>query len=127
MASEEPLFHPLPREQVIKALERGEPVRIPLVNAKWWGEGLFEQYGERLFEFDRYPEDATVLLIEPLDVDSMLLSWEIKAGTATTRYVSLTTGAGSTSFWKRCPTRRWTRRSVDWPVTRHRFGHRIAI
>jgi len=52
------------------------------VNAKWWGEGLFEQYGERLFAFDRYPEDATILLIEPLDVDSMGLSREITAGTA---------------------------------------------
>jgi uroporphyrinogen decarboxylase len=58
-------------------LERKGPSRIPLVNAKWWGEGLEEQYGERLREFDRYPEDVVSLWIEMLDVDAMELSWEI--------------------------------------------------
>jgi uroporphyrinogen decarboxylase len=67
---------PLPRDQVVKAVERKGPVRIPLVWAKWWGEGLEEQYGARLQAFDRYPEDATVLLIETLDGQSMGLSWE---------------------------------------------------
>jgi uroporphyrinogen decarboxylase len=61
---------------VIKALERKGPSRIPLVNAKWWGEGLEEQYGERLREFDRYPEDVVSLWIKMLDVDTMGLSWE---------------------------------------------------
>jgi len=82
LASEETVWHPLPREEVIKALERGRPARIPLVNAKWWGEGLYEQYGERLLEFDRCPEDATMLLIELLDADAMGLSWEVAAETA---------------------------------------------
>ncbi|MBN1812783.1 MAG: hypothetical protein JXA14_13185 [Anaerolineae bacterium] len=68
---------PLSRDEVIKALERKGPARIPLVNAKWWGEGLEEQYGERLQEFDRYPEDVVSLWIEMLDVDAMELSWEI--------------------------------------------------
>ena len=35
------------REQVIKALGRGGPDRIPLVDAKWWGEGLVGRYGGR--------------------------------------------------------------------------------
>jgi uroporphyrinogen decarboxylase len=68
---------PLSRDEVIKALERKGPSRIPLVNAKWWGEGLEKQYGERLREFDRYPEDVVSLWIEMLDLDAMDLSWEI--------------------------------------------------
>jgi uroporphyrinogen decarboxylase len=68
---------PLSRDEVIKALERKGPSRIPLVNAKWWGEGLEEQYGEQLREFDRYPEDVVSLWIEMLDIDAMELSWEI--------------------------------------------------
>lgn len=68
---------PLPREEVVKALERRKPARIPLVCAKWWGEGLVEQYGERLSYFDRYPEDVEQLWIEPVEVEQMGLSWEI--------------------------------------------------
>jgi uroporphyrinogen decarboxylase len=55
---------PLPRAEVVKAIEREQPARIPLVQAKWWGEGLQEQYGERLREFDLYPDDAVILLID---------------------------------------------------------------
>jgi uroporphyrinogen decarboxylase len=73
---------PLSRQGVIDALERNGPTRIPLVQAKWWGEGLHEQYGERLAGFDRYPEDAVLLLIEPLIPETMGLSWEIAAGGA---------------------------------------------
>jgi uroporphyrinogen decarboxylase len=68
---------PLPRAEVIKALERGRPSRIPLIRAKWWGEGLYEQYGERLRAFDRYPEDTAMIWVEPLDVSAMALSWEV--------------------------------------------------
>ena len=75
----ENLWLPLPRQQVINAVERRHPSRIPLVRAKWWGEGLHEQYGERLHEFDRYPDDVANLLIEPLDANAMGLSWEIAA------------------------------------------------
>jgi uroporphyrinogen decarboxylase len=71
------LWAPLPRVEVVKAIERQCPSRIPLVFAKWWGEGLEEQYGERLRAFDRYPEDVAWLWIEALDVASMGLSWEI--------------------------------------------------
>jgi uroporphyrinogen decarboxylase len=73
-------WEPLPREEVIKAIERRNPARIPLVQAKWWGEGLFEQYGERLKEFERYPDDVAMLWLEPLiDYEAMHLSWPIQA------------------------------------------------
>lgn len=71
------VYPPLPREEVIKALERRDPVRVPLVRAKWWGEGLREQYGERLRAFDRYPEDVAQLWLDPLDYGAMGLSWEL--------------------------------------------------
>ena len=70
-------FEPLPRAEVIKAVERKNPRRIPLVFAKWWGEGLGEQYGERLKEFDRYPEDIGVIGIPKFDVGAMGLSWKL--------------------------------------------------
>jgi uroporphyrinogen decarboxylase len=78
MTTDESVWPPLPREEVVKALERRGPSRIPLIRAKWWGEGLEEQYGAQpLREFDRYPDDADMLLIEPLDVSGMGLSWEV--------------------------------------------------
>ena len=74
---------PLSREQVIKAVERKHPSsRIPLVRAKWWGEGLREQYGERLNALDRYPEDTAMLWIDPLNVDAMNLSWQVDTSKA---------------------------------------------
>ncbi|NQT87541.1 hypothetical protein HQ560_12300, partial [bacterium] len=66
---------PLPRDEVAKAIERRNPSRVPLIFTKWWGEGLGEQYGERLAEFDRYPHDAVHLFFNPLPVDQMGLSW----------------------------------------------------
>ncbi|GAF79977.1 unnamed protein product [marine sediment metagenome] len=69
----------MPREQVIKAVQRRRPSRIPLIRAQWWGEGLTEQYGDRLAEFARYPEDVSFLWLDPLDVEVMGLSWEISA------------------------------------------------
>ena len=80
-------WSPLPRAEVIKAVERRRPSRVPLVFARWWGEGLEEQYGKRLREFDRYPEDVVILWIptltgiEPM-VDAMGLSWETASGGA---------------------------------------------
>jgi uroporphyrinogen decarboxylase len=73
---------PLPREEVIKAVERRNPCRIPLVRAKWWGEGLTDQYGERLHQFDRFPEDTETIWLNPLDIGRMKLSWKIKGGAA---------------------------------------------
>ena len=69
------LFDPLPREEVIKAVERRRPRRLPLIMAKWWGEGLWEQYGERLKHFDRDPHHVAMVMFNPLDVAKMGLSW----------------------------------------------------
>ncbi len=52
---------PLSREEVVKAIEFGSPARIPMAFTKWWGEGLYEQYGDRLSEFSKYPEDVCVV------------------------------------------------------------------
>jgi uroporphyrinogen decarboxylase len=76
------IWEPLPRAEVIKAVERKNPQRIPLVMAKWWGEGLVDQYGDRLAEFNRIPEDVAMLWINPMNVERMQLSWEIKTGKA---------------------------------------------
>lgn len=78
----ESIFDPLPREEVVKAIERRRPRRVPLVMARWWGEGLWEQYGERLRAFDRFPEDAVLLMQAPLDPDAMNLSWRREQQTA---------------------------------------------
>jgi uroporphyrinogen decarboxylase len=75
-------WRPLPRSEVVKAVERKRPARIPLIFARWWGEGLVELYGKRLQALERYPEDAVVALIEPLDFSRMGLSWNLPSGGA---------------------------------------------
>ena len=71
------LFSPLSRDEVTAAVEGGDPPRIPLVRAKWWGEGLVEQFGDELARFDHIPEDVVQILIEnPVDPTRMNLSWE---------------------------------------------------
>ena len=69
------IYEPLAREEVIKAVERKGPSRVPMISSQWWGEGLGEQYGERLAEFNRYPNDAAMLLINAMPVDVEQLSW----------------------------------------------------
>ena len=77
------VWQPLPRGEVVKAIERGYPSRIPIFLGKWWGEGLEEQYGERLQAFDRFHEDIEGVWLEPLiHYDRMGLSWEIPQGGA---------------------------------------------
>ena len=71
------LFSPLPRAEVVKAVERRNPSRIPLVMAKWWGEGFEALHGETLKRFDQFPEDAVVCLIEPFNYEAMKLPWEL--------------------------------------------------
>ncbi|MFW6163434.1 MAG: uroporphyrinogen decarboxylase family protein [Planctomycetota bacterium] len=66
---------PLPKDEVVKAIERRDPRRIPLVMAKWWGEGLDDQYGERLRELDRYPHDVVMAMKGPVDFNALDLSW----------------------------------------------------
>lgn len=75
-------YQPLPREEVIKAVECNSPSRIPLVRAKWWGEGLEEQYGTRLDELKRYPEDVHWLFMggNPVKPGAMGLSWKWQGG-----------------------------------------------
>ncbi len=69
------LFDPLPKEDVIAAIERRNPGRIPMVMARWWGEGLWEQYGDRLSYFSRYPEDTVMLWPALPSAEQMNLSW----------------------------------------------------
>ncbi|HEU0296749.1 MAG TPA: uroporphyrinogen decarboxylase family protein [Anaerolineales bacterium] len=71
------VFEPLPRAEVIQAVERKHPRRIPLIMAKWWGEGFSELHGEMLSHFDQYPEDAVLCLIEPFRYEEMNLPWEL--------------------------------------------------
>lgn len=75
MSHEGPSMKPLPRAEVVKAVERRNPCRIPLVHAKWWGQGLGDQHGERLGELSVYPEDTAKLWLSPLDCSAMGLSW----------------------------------------------------
>ncbi|MCG3181157.1 MAG: hypothetical protein BIFFINMI_03532 [Phycisphaerae bacterium] len=82
MGEESDLFQPLLRAEVVKAVERRGPVRIPLVRAKWWGEGLDEQYGDRLAHFDRYPTDVEHLWLPDrfFDAGTWGLPWHKPAG-----------------------------------------------
>lgn len=76
-------IEPMQRADVIKAVERRKPSRIPLVRAKWWGEGLAEQYGERLQEFERYPEDVEWFFVgNPVAPQKMNLPWKWNTGGA---------------------------------------------
>ncbi len=72
------LYLPLPREEVIKAIERRKPIRIPLVQARWWGEGLQEQHGKRLLALEHYPEDAAFLWMDLSNYSTWNLPWKIK-------------------------------------------------
>ncbi|MBU8914104.1 MAG: hypothetical protein KOO61_08790 [Spirochaetales bacterium] len=68
---------PLTRDEVVAAVEGHHPPRIPLVRAKWWGEGLNEQYGAELDCFDSYPDDVEELHTKnPVDPGRMDLSWD---------------------------------------------------
>jgi len=43
---------------------------------KWWGEGFRELHGGALRRFDRYPDDAAFLWLQPVDLSRMNLSWQ---------------------------------------------------
>jgi uroporphyrinogen decarboxylase len=70
-------FDPLPRAEVIKAIERKNPCRIPLIRAKWWGEGLADLHGDALRRFDPYPDDVVLTLIWQLHYEEMNLPWKL--------------------------------------------------
>ena len=71
------IYPPLPRAEVIKAVERKSPARIPLIQAKWWGEGFANLHGQALQRFDKFPEDAAFAWIEPIQYSEMGLSWDL--------------------------------------------------
>lgn len=49
---------PLDKQQVINIIERKSDKKIPLVFHKFWGEGLYEKYGDDLLTIaDNYPDD----------------------------------------------------------------------
>ena len=73
---------PLPREEVIKAVERRGPARVPLIESKLWDDGVMQQYGGRMAELDRYPEDKKSLWMSPMSIEAMGLSWEIQPAAA---------------------------------------------
>jgi uroporphyrinogen decarboxylase len=72
----------LPRGEVIKALKRQKPSRVPIILGKWWGEGLNEQYGDQLQAFSGYPDDVVQLWLDPVPFHQMDLSWELPRGGA---------------------------------------------
>lgn len=77
----EKIWYPLNKNEVIKAINHQSPERIPIFFAKWWGEGLREQYGDQLLNFDRFHEDITGLWLDPLiNYEKMGLSWKIDLG-----------------------------------------------
>ena len=51
----------LTREEVRAAIHFGQPPRPPRAFTKWWGEGLWEQYGDELSRFDKYSDDVVVV------------------------------------------------------------------
>ncbi|HPH98143.1 MAG TPA: uroporphyrinogen decarboxylase family protein [Anaerolineaceae bacterium] len=68
---------PLPRAEVIKAIERKNPRRVPMIRARSWGEGFEELHGDRLEYFKKYPEDAVFLFLVPIQYEKMGLSWAL--------------------------------------------------
>jgi hypothetical protein len=74
-----------------------------MVRAKWWGEGLREQYGARLNELEQYPEDTAMIWLSPLDIGSMGLSWEIAQGGAHDARVALDDWAKLDEFIAKLP------------------------
>ena len=97
------VFCPLPRLEVVKAVERRNPCRIPLVMAKWWGEGFEDLHGSALKRFDRYPDDVVMALIEPFDYKRMSLPWEVNLTGAYDRRFVLDDWAKLDDFIARMP------------------------
>jgi len=51
----------LTRDEVRAAIRFQNPPRPPRAFTKWWGEGLWEQHGNKLSQFDKYEEDVVVV------------------------------------------------------------------
>ncbi len=82
MTSTKDIYTPLHREEIIKAVEKKNPCRIPIIRGKWWGEGFEELHGSALDRYDKYPEDVGQVWIDPTPFEEMGLSWEIPSGGA---------------------------------------------
>jgi hypothetical protein len=74
------IHDPLPREEVIKAVERKGPSRIPLIMGQWWGEEFLGLHGAALERFRCYPEDAVQVFFDTTPYYRMGLSWKSRAG-----------------------------------------------
>lgn len=49
---------PYTKQEIINVIERKGDAKIPLVFHKWWGEGLYERYGDQLKQLEQnYPDD----------------------------------------------------------------------
>ena len=107
-------WQPLPRAEVIKAVERERPMRIPLAFARWWGEGLVDQYGERLQQLEKYPEDAVLTLIDPIRYDDMGLSWPLHTGRAKDSDFVLRDWADLDEFLAKLPDPEHDERFAEW-------------
>ena len=71
-------YQPLSGDEVCKAVEGRGPRRVPCIHTRWWGEGLWDQYGRRLRDLEqRFPEDMVDIAINPIDYAGMGLSWEL--------------------------------------------------
>ena len=51
----------LTRDQVKAAIHFQNPPRPPRAFTKWWGDGLREQHGDKLNQFNKYEEDVVVV------------------------------------------------------------------
>lgn len=51
----------LTRDEVRAAIRFQNPPRPPMAFTKWWGEGLSEQYGDQLRQFEKYEEDVVTV------------------------------------------------------------------
>ena len=103
----------LSRDEVRAAIRFAHPPRPPKAFTKWWGEGLAEQYGSQLAQFDSYEEDVVVVpfpcpAIEPR-ADGFY--WRLprienrrKVGAMRTR--SCPIGRICPRYWRICRTRR---------------------
>lgn len=105
---------PLPSAEVVKAVERRRPSRVPLVRARWWGEGLQDQYGDRLLALERYPEDATIVLIEPIRYGEMGLSWPLVTGRAKDSSLVIDDWAKLDEFLAKMPDPMQDERFAEW-------------
>lgn len=101
----EKIYSHLTREQVIKVIERkGAAPRVPLIHTKDWGEGLAEQYGEKLKMFDKYPEDAEQIMVKPVNAETMNLSWKWNTKAARDSRIVLDEWSKLDEFIEKLPT-----------------------